>query len=137
MRSGGRRPPEDFLASPEIADDAAPSAWRATLAATSAAAFGSRVRFLLGAASLAAAFTWMEQNALVSYEEGKQAVLTATVEGDRAHALDQARRIGARFVAGVARVADAPARANEPIDLGPLPPSLAAHLTASRWPYRG
>ncbi len=120
--------PDDFLASPAIAEDAEPPAWRASLVAAALAAGGPRVRFILGVAALAAAFSWMEQNTLVSYEEGKQALLTATIEGDRAHALDQARRIGAKFVAGVDRVVNAPDRLNEPMDLGPLPPAVARHL---------
>ena len=100
--------PEEFLASPEIADHAEPAAWRPIAESLVVACFGPRARFLLGLASLAASFVWMEQNALVSYEEGKTALLTAAVERDHAHALDQAKRIGQKFVAGVARVVDAP-----------------------------
>ena len=119
--------PEDFLASPEIAAEGEPAAWRPIAASLVQAFGGSRARFLLGAACLAAAFVWMEQNALVSYEEGKQAVMTSAVEGDHALAVDRAKRIGQKFVAGVARVIDAPDEA-ETMRLGILSPAIAQHL---------
>ena len=119
--------PEDFLSSPEIATDGEPAAWRPMAAALVQAFGGSRARFLLGAACLAASFVWMEQNSLVSYEEGKQAMLTAAVEGDRALAVDRAKRIGQKFVEGVARVIDAPGEA-ETMRLGVLSPEVAQHL---------
>ena len=119
--------PDDFLTSPEIADDGEPAAWRPIAASLIEALGGSRARFLLGAACLAASFVWMEQNALVSYEEGKQAVMTSAVEGDHALAVDRAKRIGQKFVDGVARVIDAPDEA-ETMRLGVLSPAIAQHL---------
>ena len=119
--------PDDFLASPEIAAASEPAAWRPIAASLVQAVGGSRARFLLGAASLAASFVWMEQNALVSYEEGKQALMTSAVEGDHALAVDRAKRIGQKFVNGVARVIDAPDEA-ETMRLGILSPAIAEHL---------
>ena len=119
--------PEEFLLSPEIAEAAEPPRWRSAVAFGFAVVFGSRSRFVLGAACLAGAFVWMEQNALISYQEAQGAVLAATVEGDRAGAVGQARAIGAKFVQGVAQVIDAPNQ-GEAIQLGLIPEAVAHHL---------
>ena len=119
--------PEEFLHSPEIAEEAGPPRWRALAEYALLVAFGPRSRFLLGAACLAGAVVWMEQNDLLNYEQAKQAAATATVEGDRARAVDQAKAIGDRFVGGVARLLDAP-DPGEPMQLGVVPPGVAEHL---------
>jgi len=117
--------PEEFLASPEIAEAAAPPAWREALLAALRVAFGPRARFLAGAVLLAGSLVWMEQNRIISAEEAKRAVLSATE--DREKGVTEAGDIGRKLVASVQGIKDA-ATETRPLSLPFLSPGLARRL---------
>ena len=117
--------PEEFLASPEIAEAAGPPAWREALAAVARVAFGPRARFLAGGVLLAGFLVWLEQNRIVSVDEAKRAVLSATEDREKGAA--EAGDLGRKLIASVQDVADAKAE-TRPLEIGPLPPGLARRI---------
>ncbi len=117
--------PEEFLASPEIVEAAGPPAWREALAGVARVGFGPRARFLAGGVLLAGFLIWMEQNRIISADEAKQAVLSATE--DRQKGAAEAGDIGRKLAANVQNVADA-ATETRPLEIGPLSPSIARRL---------
>ena len=120
--------PEDFLASPEIAEAAtAPSRVWSLLATTYEAVLGPWVRFVLGAAALAGSVVWMERNELISYDQAKTAAYTGAIEGDRVGAIAQAKDMSRKFAEGLTRVVNAPDEA-EVMRLGLIDLEVSRHL---------
>jgi len=117
--------PEEFLAASEVVEAAGPPAWREALAAGVGLAFGPKVRFLAGGVLLAGFLIWMEQNELISAEEARRVVLSATT--DREKGLSDAQDVGRKLTSGVRDIADA-ARETRSIEIGPLAPALARRV---------
>lgn len=100
--------PEEFLLSPEIAEDAKP--WRSGLLARFyfETLLGRRMRFLLGMTALAGALIWMEQNSLVSFGATQRLVKNVTLELDWPRAAYQVREIAERFQSRAASMIETP-----------------------------
>ncbi len=116
--------PEEFLAAPEIVE-AGPPAWRESLGTVARFTLGPRARFLLGGVLLAGFLLWMDQNSLISTEDARQAILSATT--DREKAVADAEKIGRKLAADVQSIKDA-ASGTKPLEVGHLAPGLARRL---------
>ena len=116
--------PDDYLT--EAGDeDQGPPAWRDALGLVARILLGPRTRFLLGGALLAGCLLWMHQNSLISGEQIKQVVTTAST--DRERAVADARKIQQETVAKVQGVASGDTRTKH-LEVGGLSPEVAHRL---------